>query len=104
MRRIFGAIVISTAMLAATSAFPENVVWEQNAELARMWDVSRAEAAKPGDLLDRVFGQIEFRFIESDLTGTGSSYGQGLDSDPGYDQGAWAGNFRGGRVHEPAGR
>lgn len=104
MRKLFGAIVISAAALGATSAFPENVVSEHRAELQRLWDNSRTRAASPGDLLDRVFSQIEFRFVNPGAAEVGSNYGQDLSSGAGYGNGAWAGNFHGGRVHEPAGR
>ncbi|MFQ5564820.1 MAG: hypothetical protein ACE5EU_00435 [Paracoccaceae bacterium] len=99
MRRILAVIAISTAALAATAAFPENVVWEQRAAMERLWDNSQARAAAPGTLLDRVFGPVGMRFAGPGPTESGSNYG----NDPQNGNGPWSGNFRGGRVHEPAG-
>lgn len=103
MRKLFGAIVISAAALGAASAFAENVVWEHRAELHRLWDSSQARAAGPGDLLERIFSQIEFRVVNPGTAEAGSNYGHDLRSDTRYGNGAWSGNYRGGRVHEPAG-
>ena len=103
MRKVFGAIVISTAMLAATSAFPENVVWEHKAELERLWDNSQARAAGPDDFLGRIFSQIEFGFVDPGLAEVGSNYGHDLRRATRHGSGAWSGNFHGGRVHPPSG-
>ena len=103
MRKLFGAIVISAAALGATSAFPENVVWEHRAELERVWDNSQVRAAGPDNFLGRIFGQIEFRFVNPGMAEVGSDYGRSLRSDPRYGNSAWSGNYRGGLVHEPGG-
>ncbi len=103
MRKLLGAIAISAAALAATSAFPENVVWEHRAELERVWDNSQVRAAGPDNFLGRIFGQIEFRFVNPGMAEVGSDYGRSLRSDPRYGNNAWSGNFRGGLVHEPGG-
>ena len=63
MRKLLGAIAISAAALAATSAFPENTVREHRAEMERVWDNSQVRAAGPDNFLGRIFGQIEFRFV-----------------------------------------
>lgn len=101
MRKLFGVIAISAAALAATSAFPENVVWEHKAELERSWDNSRARAASPDDFLGRIFSQIEFGFVDPGLAEVGSDYGQDLHR--ATRKSAWSGNFHGGRVHPPSG-
>jgi hypothetical protein len=103
MRKLLGAIVISVAALAATSAFPENVVSEQRAELERVWDNTQVRSASPDDFLGRIFSQVEFGFVNPGMAEVGSDYGRSLRSDPRYGNSAWSGNFRGGLVHEPGG-
>ena len=104
MRKLFRVIVISAAALGATSAFAESTVTEHRAELQRLWDSSQARAATPGDLLDRIFSQVEFRVVNPGTAEAGSNYGHDLRSDSRYGNGAWDDNYRAGRVHEPAGR
>lgn len=103
MRKLLAAVVISAAALGATSAFPENAVWEHRAEMERVWDNSQVRAAGPDNFLGRIFGQIEFRFVNPGMAEVGSGDGRSLRGDPRHGNSAWSGNFRGGLVHEPGG-
>jgi hypothetical protein len=100
MKKLLAALAATAATLFATAAFPENAVWEQRAELQRAWDNSQARAAAPGDLLARVFGQVEFPVAESGSVEVGSNNGRSLHSDTGYGEGAGSGNYRGGRAYD----
>ena len=103
MRKLFGAVVISAATLGAASALAMSPVPEQRAELQRLWDLSRVRTAAPDEFLGRIFSQIEFRLIDPGSVEVGSDYGRDLRSATRHGNGAWSGNYRGGRVHEPAG-
>jgi hypothetical protein len=103
MRKLFGTILITTATLAATSAFPENVVWEHRAEREQLWDNTRARATPPGELLDRIFGQTEFRHTDNGTAEASSDSWWTPRNDTRQDNGAWAGNFHAGKVYESSG-
>jgi hypothetical protein len=71
--------------------------------MQRIWDNSQARAASPAVLLDRVFGQIEFQGSGPGTAEASSDSWWNRHSDTRYGRGPWADNYRGGRVHEPAG-
>ncbi len=87
MKKVLGAIAITAAMLATTADFAENTSAEKRAELAKLWGRDTAGASQAAD-------------TRKNFTGISSS----LRNDTGYGHGAWSGNYRGGRVHPPAGR
>ncbi len=110
MKKVLGAIAITAAMLATTAVAGENRVGEQRAELAELWGRDTAGASQAANTrknftgVSSIFGPIEFGFADPGLAEVGSNYGQNLRSGTRYGNGAWSGNFRGGRVHPPAGR
>ncbi len=108
MKKVLGAIAITAAMLATTAVAGENRVDEQRAELAKLWGRDTAGASQTADTrknftgISSIFGPIEFGFADPGLAEVGSNYGQNLRSGTRYGNGAWSGNFRGGRQHDRA--
>lgn len=83
MKKFISAIAISAATLATTAAFAETAVVEQRALLSRFWNQDAIAASQS------VAPSTNFTGITSVLRPE--------------TEGAWAGNFRGARVHEPSG-
>ena len=68
---------------------------ESTPEMELRLDIARSEVAR--------VHEFEFRVVNPGTAEAGSNYGHDLRSDTRYGNGAWSGNYRGGRVHEPAG-
>ncbi len=85
MKNVLGAIVITTAALATTAAFAESVVDENRARLAALWGQDKAAT--------------DSRTISSVTNFTGITSVLQFET-----VGQWSGNYKGGRVHPPAGR
>ena len=84
MKKTLGAIAITAIALATTAAFAETNAEEQRARLEKLWQndtTAVRTAAEP---------RKNFAGISSVLRQETT--------------GGWAGNFRGGRIHPPAGR
>jgi hypothetical protein len=84
---VAGAIAIAAAVLATTAAFAENANGDQRKELAKLWGEDTSAVSAPA--WTRAVTTTNIRPI--------GSYGRVGSG------GIWADNFRGGRVHEPAG-
>jgi len=104
MRKVIATLAATAAMLFATAAFPEDANSEQSAAMQRAINRVQARDAARSGFLPSIFGGINFGFVDPGRAEVGSSYGRKLR--PRYDDPVefWPGNFRGGRVHGPAGR
>ncbi len=91
MKKVLGAIAITAAMLATTAVAGENRVDEQRAELAELWGRDTAGASQAAD-------------TRKNFTGVSSTFGPIERSGTRYGNGAWSGNFRGGRQHDRGSR
>jgi uncharacterized protein (DUF3084 family) len=104
MRKVTAALVVTAATLFATAALPEDTSAEQRAERQRTIDRIQAQATARSGFLPRMFGGIEFGFIDPGRAEAGSNYGRNLRRK--YDDPVefWPGNFRDSRAHGPARR
>ncbi len=83
MLKFFTALAIVTASFTAPSAFGETAVTESRERLAKLWNPEQTQRIATSQTTRTNFAGMH----ETDrVTGT------------------WDGNYRGGRVHEPAGR
>jgi len=98
MNRTIAAFILTAAALAASAAFAENTVGEQQASLDRIQAThpfdrhvsSGSQVSRGSDnFLTRTFGNVTFSFIGADRIEASSGWGE---------------NYRGGRVHEPTGQ
>ena len=85
MRKLFTAIAIAAVSFTAPSAFGEEAVPESRAELASLWNTEQAQQVAASE-------------------STRTNYTGMHETDTDGVTGPWEGNFRGGRVHPPAGR
>ena len=84
---LIGGVMATAAAIAlsGTAAFAETAGENQRAHLASLWGQDKVVSAN--------------RTISSQVTFTAPD-----DSRSGHATGLWAGNYRAGRVHSPAGR
>ncbi len=85
MRKLFTAIAIVAVSFTAPSAFGEEAVSESRQELASLWNPEQTQQVAASESARTNFTGM----YEIDTDGV---------------TGPWEGNFRGGRVHPPAGR
>ena len=85
MRKLFTVIAIVAISFTAPSAFGEEAVPESRQELAKLWDTEQAQQVATDESTQANYTGMH----ETDIDGV---------------TGPWEGNFRGGRVHPPAGR
>jgi hypothetical protein len=95
MKKLMGAIAITTAALVTTTAFAENANDEKNANLDRLWGTNTYAASEAANAPEP-FTSISSILINVTDTRDGDRAG--------VSTGAWADNFQGGRVEPPAGR
>ena len=95
MKKLMGAIAITTAALVTTTAFAENASDEKNANLARLWGTNTYATAEATNA-SKPFTCISSILVEVTDTRGGDWAGDST--------GAWINNFQGGRVEPPAGR
>ena len=82
MRKLL--IVVTSLALTASAAMAENAVGESQKRLAELWDGKKNERTVASETGSNVRSAATMR-----------DYGRGSD--------AWHGNYRGGRMHPPAG-
>ena len=104
MRKVITALAVTAATLFATAALSEDTNAEESAERQRTIARIEARAIARSGLLPRMFGGIEFGFIDPGRAEAGSDYGRHLRWKYGDPVEFWPGNFRGVREHGPAGR
>ncbi len=117
---LIGGVMATAAAVALTgsAAFAgTNAVESSQKRIHAEWDKIRAQRGRGKDTavtsqaadtrknftgVSSIFGPIEFGFSDPGLAEVGSNYGQNLRSGTRYGNGAWSGNFRGGRQHDRA--
>ncbi len=85
MRKLFTAIAIVAVSFTAPSAVGEEAVSESREELASLWNPEQTQQVAASESTQANYTGMH----EIDIDGV---------------TGPWEGNFRGGRVHPPAGR
>ena len=86
MRKLMTVLTLVSVSLVGTAALAENAVTDSQARLAKLWSTGQIQQQVATARIATTRGNIVAMHALDRVTGT------------------WADNYRGGRVHPPAGR